>query len=335
VQVSVFITFRRYSWLLLGLLASLAACQAQPEAATGLAEAVHPPIGHFVGTLTAPGKPELRAALEVRHPRPGHYDAELLVAAEPSLSFVADTLSFTGGTTLRFARPGRPGQVLTLQQQGNFWRGTLAVDSVTYPTLLVRRGPPEPAVYRVRRDEVAGPSGVALLFSPADESLPGPALALFPTAATATTAPAWADVLARNGYVVLLLPAADTLPAIALGAALTYLHRVPGVDTARVGAWVAGPRATQLAALLDAPTGTPPAPAFIVAEAAPLPNASTRLAWRNVGQRIRVLGIYDAATSPTPRAATSLQQALGGRPRVVQATGAALTTSVIAWLREL
>lgn len=294
--VSVFPTPRRYAWLLPGLLAGLAACQAQPEAAAGQVRAAQPPTGHFTGSLGAAGQPELRAALEVRHPRPGHYDAELLVAAEPSLSFVADTLDFSANT-LRLSRPGRPGETLTLQQQGDFWRGTLAVDSVSYTTLLVRRGSPEPAVYRVRRDEVAGSSGAALLFSPADESLPGAALAVFPTPTTAANAPAWADALARNGYTVLLLPAADTLPAVALAAALTSLRRTPGVDTARIGAWAAGPRAAQLAALLVAPTRPRPYPAFVVAQAAPAPDAAARAAWRTLGQRTRTLGVYEARTS--------------------------------------
>ncbi|MGI4734073.1 MAG: hypothetical protein ACRYG7_02745 [Janthinobacterium lividum] len=332
-QVSVFPTPLRYVWLLLGLLMGLAACQAQPEVAEGQAEAAHPPTGHFAGSLTAAGQPELRVALEVRHPRPGHYDAELLVATEPSLSFVADTLAFSA-TTLRLSRPGRPGETLTLQQQGNFWRGTLAVDSATYTTLLVRRGPPEPAVYRVRRDEVAGPSGEALLFSPADESLAGAALAIFPTLPTAANAPGWADALARNGYTVLLLPAADTLPAVALTAALTYLRRTPGVDTARVGTWADGPRAVQLAVLLAALEYPRPYPAFVVAQAAPAPGAATRATWRTLGQRTRVLGVYDAHTTQ-PGAAASLQIALGGRPRVVRTTGPALTTSVVDWLHAL
>ncbi len=317
---------------LMGLLLALGACQA--SSGNQAAAPLPLPTGHFAGGLQVPGQPELRVALELRHPRPGHYDAELVLPQQPSLSFVADTLTLTGDT-LRLARPGQPGETLTLGRQGDFWRGTLRLDSVRYSLLLVRRGPPEPTVYRVRRDEVAGTKGPALLFSPADESLPGPALALFPTAATAPTAPAWADALARNGYAVLLLPAADTLPAVALTAALTYLHRVPGVDTARVGAWAAGPRAAQLVTLLAAPTGALPVPAFLIAEAAPLPDAPTRLAWRSVGQRIRVLGVYDAATSPTPQAATSLQQALAGRRRVVRATGSALTTSVLSWIREL
>ncbi|RYY21557.1 MAG: hypothetical protein EOO36_00470 [Cytophagaceae bacterium] len=317
----------------LGLLAALAACQPQPEAAGEQASAAHPPTGHFAGTLAVAGQPGLRAALEVRHPSPGHYDAELFVADAPGLSFVADTLVFSHNT-LHLARPGQPGQTLTLAQQGDFWRGSLAVDSSAYPALLVRRGPPEPAVYRVRRDEVPGSRGPALLFSPADESLPGAALALFPTAATAGTTPAWADALARHGYTVLVLPTADTLTAPALGAALSYLRRTPGVDTARVGIWAAGPRANALATLLTQPVAPHPSPPFVVVQEAPAPDAAMRGTWRTLAQRQRVLGVYDAADATTAKSATTLRGALGRPGRILRGQGPGLSTGVAAWLRE-
>lgn len=320
---------------LLGLLAGLAACQAQPEAAGGPATATPPPTGHFTGTLEVPGQPALRAALEIRHPRPGRYDAELVLATAPSLSFVADTLTFRQDT-LHLARPGRPGETLTLARQGDFWRGTLALDSVRYPALLLRRGPAEPAVYRVRRDELAGPRGQSLLFSPADETLPGVAIALFPTPATAPSAPVWADALAREGYTVLLLPAADSLAPVHLSAALTYLHRTPGVDTARVGAWATGERATLLAGLLTEPTLGGPRPAFVVAQGAPPPTAATRPLWRNLARTERVLGLYEATDASTVRTATGLRAALANpRARVLRGQGAGLTEAVVGWLREL
>ena len=322
------------SGALLGLLAGLAACQAQPEAAGTQMAAAHPATGHFAGTLEVPGQPALRAALEVRHPRPGHYDAELVVANAPSLSFVADTLAFEQNT-LRLTRPGRPGETLTLTQQGDFWRGALAVDSASYPALLLRRGPAEPAVYRVRRDEIAGPSGQALLFSPADETLPGIALAVFPTAATAPNAPSWADALAREGYTVLLLPAADTLAPAHVAAALTYLHRTPGVDTARVGAWAAGTRAPLLAAMLAEPTLGSPRHAFVIVHGAPLPTATTRLTWRALARTERVLGFYEATDAPTARTANGLRTALANpQARVLRGQGAGLIEAVVGWLRE-
>lgn len=333
-RVSFFSTLRVSGWWL-GLLALLAACQSQPDARATLASAAHPPVGHFTGTLEVPGQPALRAALEIRHPRPGHYNAELLVATEPSLSFVADTLDFKQNT-LHVQRPGRPGETLTVQQQGDFWRGTLTVDSVAYPTLLLRRGPPEPTVYRVQRDEVAGPNGTALLFSPADESLLGAALALFPTPSSATSAPTWADALARQGYTVLLLPAADSLPPLALTAALTYLRRTPGVDTARIGAWATGSRATQLAALLTQPDTAVAQPSFVIAQEAPAPDAASRRTWHTLGQGGRVLGVYESTDPTTASAANSLRVALGGRRgHVVRGQGKTLITNVVDWLREL
>lgn len=319
----------RLPCLLVGLLTGLAACQNQAgsDVAAGSTPSA-PPTGHFVGALQVPGQPELRALLEVRHPRPGHYDAELVLPQQPALSFVADTLVFAGDT-LRLGRPGQPGEALTLGRQGDFWRGTLLLDSVRYPLLLLRRGEPEPAVYRVRRDEVAGTSGLALLFSPADESLPGLALALFPTPGTAPAAPAWADALARQGHTVLLLPPADTLAAPTLANALALLRRTPGVDTARVGAWVSGRPAGLLPLLLTENTAS--RPSFVVVQAMPAPPLATRHAWQTLAQRGRLLAIYEA-DQPKPEVAQA--RALLGRQRVRQAVGTSLQKQVIDWLRE-
>ncbi|MDO7884470.1 hypothetical protein [Hymenobacter cheonanensis] len=310
----------------LGLLAGLAGCQGRPEAA-GQASPAGPPTGHYAGALQVPGRPELRALLEVRHPRPGHYDAELVLPQQPALSFVGDSLTF-GQDTLRLARPGRPGEALTLGQQGNFWRGTLLLDSVRYPLLLVRRGEPEPAVYRVRRDEVAGTAGPALLFSPADESLPGLALALFSTPGTALAASTWADALARQGHTVLLLPAADTLAAPTIANALALLRRTPGVDTARVGAWVSERPAGLLPLLLAENTAS--RPAFVVVQNMPAPPLATRRDWHTLAQRGRLLAVYEPNQ---PKAEVAQARTLLGRPHVRQAAAAPLQSQVLDWLR--
>jgi hypothetical protein len=313
--------------LLLGLLTGLASCQPQPDTAASTTPAT-PPTGHFAGTLQVPGQPELSAILEVRHPSPGRYDAELVLPQQPAFSFVADSLTFAHDT-LRLVRPGRPGETLALGHQGNFWRGTLTLDSVRYPLLLVRRGEPEPAVYRVRRDEVAGTSGPALLFSPADESLPGLALALFTTPGLALTGPSWADALARQGHTVLLLPPADTLAAPALANALALLRRTPGVDTARVGAWVSGRPAGLLPLLLAENTAS--RPAFVLMQAMPAPPLATRAAWHTLAQRGQLLSVYGP---DQPKAEVVQARALLGSQRVRQAPAAALQNQVIDWLRE-
>ncbi|TDN39724.1 hypothetical protein A8B98_17265 [Hymenobacter sp. UV11] len=311
----------------MALLLGLGACQ--PGTTHSDAAAPLPlPTGHFAGGLQVPGRPELRAALELRHPRPGHYDAELVLPQQPALNFVGDTLTFVGDT-LRLARPGRPSETLTLGRQGDFWRGTLRLDSVRYPLLLVRRGPPEPAVYRVRRDEVAGTNGPALLFSPADESLPGLALAFFPTPSTAAEGPVWADALAREGHTVLLLPAADTLTAPALANSLALLRRTAGVDTARVGAWLGGRAASQLPLLYADNTAS--RPAFVVVQELPTPPLAARRAWRDLAQRKPLLAVYSTAQSKADAAGG---RALLGGQRVRQGSQASLLTQIVAWFKD-
>ena len=102
---------------LLGLLSlgmPLAGCQSQGDQE---AAATPPPVGHYEGSIAVAGQPELRAALDIRHPSPGHYEAELTVPAAGTLSFVADTILFSKNQ-LRLTRPARPNQVLTLTQDG-------------------------------------------------------------------------------------------------------------------------------------------------------------------------------------------------------------------------
>lgn len=313
-------------WLLPGLLASLAACQPQPNTAA-TARAEPPPTGHFAGTLQAPGQPAFRAVLEVRHPSPGHYEAELVLPEQPALSFVADSLTFTHDT-LRLVRPGRTSQQLALVRQGNFWRGMLGLDSARYPLLLVRRGEPEPAVYHVQRDEVAGTTAPALLFSPADESLPGLALAFFPSVTDAQAGPAWADALARQGHTVLVLPPADNLSAPALANALALLRRTAGVDTARVGAWVNGPSASLLPLLLAENTAS--RPTFILVQNMPAPPLAVRRDWHALAQRGQVLAVYDAAQ---PKAAVAQARVVLGAQHVRQAPAAKLPGLLTDWLR--
>lgn len=292
------LTWRRSCFLLGSLLA--VACSPEKKAAPPAAL----PTGHYEGTLgEAPAAQRL--ALELRHPRVGHYEAEVLVPGLPGLSFVTDTL-LSSPPTLRLARPGQHGQQLRLRQEGDFWRGTLQLDSAQLPVLLVRRGPAEPAVYRV-----AATAG-SILFSPADESVAGPALALLPDAATAALAPQWADALAREGNIVLLLtpPAdstADETPA--LQAALQRLRQTPGADTARLGLWLTGRRASRL--LLSGSGQLPVRPGFVVMQQL-LPSPALRPALRELGQHTPVLGLY-GADAGSRRQATALRNALGGR----------------------
>ena len=307
---------RRGLWWLAVLAAApwLPACQPAADRAAP----APPPVGHYAGTAQlAAGQPALPVALELRHPAPGHYTAEL--TGPPGLRFVADTVAYQGNQ-LRLVRPGRPGHTLSLMLDGDFWRGTLRLDSVAAPVLLVRRGPPSPTLYRV--EEVPQARGSAWLFAPADARTVGPGLALLPDAATAPAAAAWADALARQGLTVLLLPAADTAGPAATGALLRAARRLlrntAGADTANLGTWAAGPRADAVARALAVPQGPPTN--FFIAQNAPL-TADSRAAYRELArQKLPVLGLYGGPGNAA--AATRLREALRGRPvRSYPATG--------------
>lgn len=271
---------RRGPWRLALLAAApwLPACQPTADRAAP----APPPVGHYAGTAQlAAGQPAQPVALELRHPAPGRYTAELTGA--PALGFVADTVAYRGGR-LRLVRPGRPGETLNLALDGDFWRGTLRLDSLAAPVLLVRRGLPTPTPYRV--EEVPQARGSAWLFAPADVRTAGPGLALLPDAATAPAAAVWADALAREGLTVLLLPAADTAGPAATGALLRAARRLlrntAGTDTANLGLWATGPRADAAAQALAAAAG--PKTAFFIAQNAPVAPAS-RAAYRELARQ--------------------------------------------------
>ena len=292
------------SWLALLLAWSgLAACQPQRTPADAT---VAPPVGHYQGSLGAAGSAQLRATLDIRHPRAGHYDAELTVAGAPALSFVADTL-LLAGSQLRLVRPARPGQTLTLTLDGDFWRGTMTVDSASVPLILLKRGVPDPSSYRV----AAGPpaEGPSWLFAPTDTGTAGAALALLPDAATAPAAALWADALARAGIIVLLLPPPADSATIAtetprLLAALRQLRATSGADTANLGVWAVGERAPVVAA-------AGPRLAFFIAQNAVV-DATIRPAFRELRNRkVAVLGLYGGADATTH--AAQLRAAVGSR----------------------
>ncbi len=300
---------RWWPLLVLALALGVAACQPQRDPAD---TANTPPVGHYEGSIGAPGQPAVRAALDIRHPSPGHYEAELSVPTAATLSFVADTVGFRNNQ-LRLTRPARPGQILNLKLDGDFWRGSLALDSTQAPALLVKRGGPTPSTYRV----VAVPRarGGGWLFAPSDTGTLGPALALLPDAETAPAAALWADALAREGVIVLVLPAPTTEPATAtadaslLRAAVALLRGTAGADTANVGTWASG---AQAAALVEVLAGTnAPRVAFVIAQNAPI-SSSSRAALRELKRRkVPLLGLYSGATA-TQRAAV-LRTAMGSR----------------------
>ena len=292
--------------MLFGILFWLLACQ--PAKEKQVAEV--PPVGHYEGSIQLQAQGTLRAALDIRHPSPGHYEAELTVPDATTLSFVGDTILYANNQ-LQLRRPSQPNQLLTLNLDGDFWRGTLQLDSLKTEALLVRRGQPSPSTYRV--EELPQNQGSSWLFSPADTSTPGPALALLPDSTTAQTAALWADALAREGVIVLVLPAAGT-GTTGLGTALDLLRATPGADTASIGVWATGRRAAALATELNEGSGA--RTAFLVAqqvEVTPEVKADFRELTR---RKLPILGLYGGAGSSTQ--AARLRAALGGRRAAVR-----------------
>ncbi len=292
----------------LGLLVGLVACQARQERRD---TDLPPPVGHYEGRLGAPGQLGPRIALDIRHPTPGHYDAELTAPAAGTLSFVADSLIFSHNQ-LRLTRPARPGQVLNLTLDGDFWRGALTLDSTKTPTLLVKRGAPAPRTYQVAK--VPQPAGPAWLFAPADTGTPGAALALLPDTQTAPAAALWADALAREGVIVLVMPAADSGTVATetprLRAALRLLRTTAGADTTNVGLWAAGARASGLVQALTVAEGSPKVAFLIVQNLRPAPAAKAAL--RELKRRkVPLLGLYGGPNAAI--GANSLRGAGGGR----------------------
>ena len=300
--------YRRLGNLLyLGLGLTFAACQPQRDQS---ATVKVPPVGHYEGGIVVTEQPELRASLDIRHPRPGHYEAELTVPMASTLSFVADTILFINNQ-LRLTRPARPGQTLVLTLDGDFWRGTLKLDSTKAPTLLVKRGAPTPSTYRV--EQIPQMSGSAWLFAPSDTGTPGAALALLPTTETMLAAALWADALAREGIIVLVLPAVDsataTTEAPRLQTALGLLRGIAGADTANVGVWATGTRAAPMAQVIAGVNS--PRVAYFIAQNAGI-DVAGRTAFRELRRRkVPVLSLYGGQSSA--QGATARRNVLGGR----------------------
>ncbi|OGX84096.1 hypothetical protein BEN48_16550 [Hymenobacter glacialis] len=293
---------------LMWLVIAFAGCQSQQDQAGA---ATPPPVGHYEGSITLAGQPAMRAALDIRHPSPGHYEAELTVPTTGTLSFVADTIFFNDNQ-LRLRRPARPTQVLNLTLDGDFWRGSLDLDSAKAEIILLKRGMPTPSTYRV--EELAQDGGSAWLFSPSDTGTPGAALALLPDTETAPAAALWADALAREGIIVLMLPAVDSasapLETPRLQVALNVLRATPGADTASIGVWAAGMRAAALAESMTGPGALQAA--FVIIQNVSL-SSGTRTALRELrNQKVPILALYGGSNA-TPQQALLMRNALGGR----------------------
>ena len=144
-------------------------------------------------------------------------------------------------------------------REGDFLRGLFTWDTIQTEFVWARRGQAAPRPYREQSARLPGGSGVgqpaafARFLIPQDTVLRYPAVVLLPDAATVGAAVTRADLLARHGFVVLLLPAptrpdaSDSVLIQQTNAALQTCRAEGSVDSSRVGVWVRGYQARAVA----------------------------------------------------------------------------------------
>lgn len=321
------------------LLLTLAACQPQADRA---APGSPPPVGHYEGSIAPAGQPAVRVALDIRYPSAGHCEGEVTVAGRPELSFLTDTLRWQDDT-LRVARPTQPEPVLSLRLEGEFWQGHMLLDGRMQPVVLIRRGPPEPASYQLRRLYLS--PATVVQFLPPNPAITGPAVLML-TDSMGPASAVWADFLARQDVMAQLPITADapigfdSVSSSYLRFYLNFQRFYLAVDAPRLGLWLHGRVGRALPAVLADTSGHLPTLAFVLLLHPPPVPARDRAAWQRLGRRLPILALYHQSEA---RAAASMQAALGSsrRGRAVRrypatAAGTAqMQADALGWLRQV
>jgi len=278
--------------------------------------------GHYEGPVTYQGT-ELRAVLDLREVGNGQLEGDLRFPENPGLGFSTGSLRYNA-PLLRFERQtGTPDNIVVEAiREGDFWRGTLSLDSAQAELLLVRRGKAEPRPYGTQPLLIRyGAQNMrSTLRIPDDTLRKHPALVLVPDSATDLSQTA--DLLTRNGFATLITQAAPTMPDSAAGqmaqAALATLRATPGVDTLHVGVWVVGEQAPLALSLA---TQGKSKPVFVVAQAVPVGSAATQQPFRALArERVPTLALYGGndTTLNTRESTQRLRSALRGRGSAVK-----------------
>ena len=303
-------------WLL-----ALAACSGREESVE-----LPLPTGHYEGPVTYQGT-DLRVTLDVRESTPGQLQADLHFPNVAGISFPVAKMRYQEPQLYFEQAPGQPGNItVSAIREGDFLRGLFTWDTIRTEFVWARRGQAAPRPYReqsARLPEVGGtgPETFARFLIPQDTALRYPAVVLLPDAATAGAAAARADLLARHGFVVLLLPASarPTMPDSVVSrrtiAALQICRAEGSVDSSRVGVWVRG---RQAPAVATAVAEARPAAAFVLLEGVPIAsNAAAKSFQQLARQRIPLLGLYGTAdtTVQAAESARRLRAAIGFQRR--------------------
>lgn len=306
----------------LGMVLLLSACSSQPEKATM-------PVltGHFEGPVTYQGT-DLRVMLDVRETTPGQIQADMHFPEIPGISFPVANLRYQEPQLHFEQQPGQPGSItVNAVREGDFLRGIFTWDTIQTQFVWVRRGQAATRPYREQSVRLPGlaTKSMASLLIPQDTAQRYPAVVLLPDQTTAGAAATRADLLARHGFVVLLLPAvaadsasaADSVAYHTTAAGLAACRTESSIDTARVGLWVRGANAALAArAALQAQSNC----RFAVLEGVPVVSRAQAQTFQLLARQVPVLGLYGAAdtTLNVRESIRYLRPALKGKASAVR-----------------
>ncbi|TGE21867.1 hypothetical protein E5K00_16515 [Hymenobacter aquaticus] len=318
-RISPLVAFRlfpRHSWLLCGLAAGLlSGCSSEGTQTTTLPL----PVGHYEGPISYQGT-EVRVALDLREEAPGKLAADLHFPALGGLSFAAANVRYQE-PQLMLEQPGTASKIAVHAiREGDFLRGVFTLDSIKAEFVWVRRGQAAPRAYQQKplALQANGRARRLLLLIPTDTLSRHPAVALVADAASAATAAARADLLARQGFLAVVVPVGtvpegDSTELRNVAATFQALRRHAAVDSARVGLWLRGPNAVRVVETVGLMT---PAPGFMVLENVEATAAAEAQPFQQLSKlRIPTLALYAANdTSLNARdSARRLRAAVGAR----------------------
>lgn len=293
----------------------LSGCSSGGEKATTLP----PPTGHYEGPISYQGT-DLRVALDLREVAPGQLEADVSFPELPGLSFAATNLRYKE-PQLVFEQPGQTSKVsVNAIREGDFLRGIFTLDSIKAEFVWVRRGQAGARAYqqKVFPAPANGQTPQLTLLIPADTITRHPTVALLADEASAAAAAARADLLARQGFLAVVVPTAkvpegDSTTIRRVAATFQALRKHPAVDSTQVGLWLRGPGAAELVLV----TGLlEPAASFVILENVAVTSAEEAKPFQQVSRlKIPLLALYAAAdTSLNVQAsAKRLRLAVGTR----------------------
>ncbi|UOQ53391.1 hypothetical protein [Hymenobacter cellulosivorans] len=277
------------------------------------------PTGHYEGPISYQGT-DLRVALDLREAAPGQLEADMSFPELPGLSFAATNLRYKE-PQLMFEQPGQTSKVaINAIREGDFLRGIFTLDSIKTEFVWVRRGQAAARAYQEKAFPAPtnGSAQQLTLLIPVDTITRHPAVALLADEASAAAAAARADLLARQGFLAVVVPTAkvpegDSTSIRSVAATFQALRKHPAIDSTQVGLWLRGPGAAELVLV----TGLlEPAASFVILENVAVSSADEAKPFQQVSrQKIPVLALYAAADTSlnVQDSARRLRTAVGTR----------------------